>query len=488
MVQSVRVSCLFDRQAKAIAWAHPPPDLRTAATSQIANNAILPVRGQTSVEGETLLQVTWNGKLVWIREKDTSNDLVKFPKRQQTLPVSRGVQGHAMLRNSDGRGKVAYYKTWEETQRREMPRGYIVDGTAVRVKRFDFESVHGVDGYAFVVWFYAGSQAEGYIKQCHMIKLEVCNAQATSVQGGPQQLPAAARPAAPAPQLPPGVFLPPPMPPQNLIPKCPHGGFVPSVFVSHHNTDNSGLAVSLWVGEQMLWTGFQVVASAPRFNTSSGDYERFVTKLNMPCYSPQLTEAVMRIFLHTEVVAIAQEIGVQLPAMTLNPTIQRRLPRVRELINVLRNAQIRTPPDMNAVAKLEQFLQFLESLQLGDIQDLRQWVSELDQRCGPGWQESLHMKTVLKIFGFSDQVSIFVNELPVTDRMTWGDYSLIEMGHTFTECTHDMTTHPPISLCMWTQLRNMWTKPFKKGGLLRTAAFLCLRVLCPRRGAGITIF
>ena len=70
----------------------------------------------------------------------------------------------------------------------------------------------------------------------------------------------------------------------------------------------------------MLRPGFSAIASAPRFNTSSGDYERFVTKLNVPCYSPQLTEAVMRIFTDLDVASISQEMGVQIPSLTLNPT------------------------------------------------------------------------------------------------------------------------------------------------------------------------
>ena len=142
---------------------------------------------------------------------------------------------------------------------------------------------------------------------------------------------------------------------------------------------------------------------------------------------------------------------------------------MRELVNILRNAHLRTPPDLNAVAKLEQFLQFLETLQQGDIKDLRQWVSELDQRCGPGWQECLHMKTVLKIFGFSDQVRVFVNALQVTDRMTWGEYSLIEM----------IFVTPVMALSRTVLLGGILT-----GSLLRPAVFLGLSVLCLSRGLG----
>ena len=356
--RSIRVLCPLG-QAKVSAWAQPPFDLLTAGTSSIASTTILPVLAQTSVQGQTLLQVAWNGEPLWIRETDSTSDLVKFPHHD--------VQGHIMLRNSDGRGKVAYYLTWDETQRREMPHAYIEDGTAARVQSFDL--ARGVDGYAFAVWFDKGSRCEGYVKQCHVIKLQARSVAQDGpshppvAQDGPRHPPAAQDgprhpPAAlPAPacvlgcgrRAAPGydtccrtcsqsgttrhgpqcehaftggaaMPMPPQTPPQALIPRCPHAGFAASVFVSHHNTANSQLAVSLWLGEQMLRPGFSAIASAPRFNTSSGDYERFVTKLNVPCYSPQLTEAVMRIFTDLDVASISQEMGVQIPSLTLNPT------------------------------------------------------------------------------------------------------------------------------------------------------------------------
>merc|ERR1712194_941210 len=77
----------------------------------------------------------------------------------------------------------------------------------------------------------------------------------------------------------------------------------------------------------------EIKFSYPPFNNKLGlDFPPSVVRINVPCFGPNIINAVMALFESAEMKGIADRLGIIIPRYALDKLIQEKIPRVRDMI------------------------------------------------------------------------------------------------------------------------------------------------------------
>jgi len=156
-----------------------------------------------------------------------------------------------------------------------------------------------------------------------------------------------------------------------------------------------------------------VKASLPPFNVRSlGDKLQLRTAaaptgvLNVPVFGFQIPQAIMGLFNQESIVELAKELRVSIPQYSLQKLIQSKMWKVMELVSVARDREdCSTPPNSEAVDKLEYFVAAFTKLKPESVPDQKAWKGFVESHVQPGWEDKLHFDQLLSNFGFTDMVA-----------------------------------------------------------------------------------
>lgn len=112
-----------------------------------------------------------------------------------------------------------------------------------------------------------------------------------------------------------------------------------------------------------------------------------------------------------QVMKLAQELGMKIPSYSLSTFVQKKMPKVKELIKVARTiAECNSDEGQQAIERLEAFVEKFEAMAPDDIQSLDDWNAFVGSHANAGWEGRLHFGLVLSNFGFDEQASIKLRE------------------------------------------------------------------------------
>jgi len=159
----------------------------------------------------------------------------------------------------------------------------------------------------------------------------------------------------------------------------------------------------------------EIKFSYPPFNNKVGlDFPASVEKINVPCFGPNIINAVMAIFESDEMKDIASRLGLIIPRYALDKMIQEKIPRVRDMIKYCDQTPEIVGSNAAAIRQLEKFVGEFEAISEASIKGLSDWEAFVGKHAEPGWQDKLHFDHLLSNFGFTDEASKALQKVDFT--------------------------------------------------------------------------
>jgi len=156
--------------------------------------------------------------------------------------------------------------------------------------------------------------------------------------------------------------------------------------------------------------------SAPPFNLGKGpDVPAAVQKINVPCFGPNITNAVMAIFQPDEMKGIASRLGLTIPRYSLDTMVQEKMPKVRDMIKHCDETPEIAGSNAAAIRKLEKFVEEFEAINGASINGLSDWEKFIGRHAEPGWQGKQHFDHLLSNFGFTEVASSTLRKTSFTN-------------------------------------------------------------------------
>jgi len=152
-------------------------------------------------------------------------------------------------------------------------------------------------------------------------------------------------------------------------------------------------------------------ASMPPFNiVKDVPIPDNIMHFGMPVFGPNILNSIMAIFLSPDTTGsfhdLAVEMGINIPPYALDGFLQKKVPRVKALLDVARNRQdCAEGPNADAITKCERWVDAFQNLSGDKIANLTEWHSFVEQYVPNGWQHKLHYDLVLSNFGFEDETA-----------------------------------------------------------------------------------
>jgi len=154
-----------------------------------------------------------------------------------------------------------------------------------------------------------------------------------------------------------------------------------------------------------------IKASMPPFNiVKEIPIPKNMKQFGVPVFGPNILNSIMAIFISPETAVnfheLAVEMGINIPPYALDSFLQKKVQRVKTLLDVARNRQdCSEGPNADAITKCERWVDAFHNLSSDDIADLTAWHSFVEQYVPTGWQQKLHFDLVLSNFGFEDETA-----------------------------------------------------------------------------------
>lgn len=113
----------------------------------------------------------------------------------------------------------------------------------------------------------------------------------------------------------------------------------------------------------------------------------------------------MELFQGLDMQSTAANLQIQMPQLTINQVVQRKVATARKLTTALARQA-----DVNAIKRLNDFIASVERLVPGEIRSQEDWNSFISQYCCRGWERNLHVDEVLTNFGFERGLGVRLKE------------------------------------------------------------------------------
>jgi len=152
--------------------------------------------------------------------------------------------------------------------------------------------------------------------------------------------------------------------------------------------------------------------SAPPFNIKNASAEWMQNnvlyrKYNIPVYGIRLQEAIYDLYQLPALQEELKAIHCPMPKWHVDKFVQKKMDKVQPVVDELKARQCD-----EAATKLEQFIQAFRDVK--DINSLSEWTQFLLQFIvRKNWQESLHARDVLSLFGVPKQISDEICDIDV---------------------------------------------------------------------------
>jgi len=160
----------------------------------------------------------------------------------------------------------------------------------------------------------------------------------------------------------------------------------------------------------------EIKFSYPPFNNKLGlDFPASVERINVPCFGPNIINAVMAIFQSDEMKGIASRLGVIIPRYSLDEMVQEKMPKVRDMIKYCDETPEIAGSNAAAIRKLEKFVEEFEAISGPSINGLSDWEAFVGRHAEPGWQAKLHFDHLLTNFGFTEVASNTLRKEGITN-------------------------------------------------------------------------
>jgi len=159
----------------------------------------------------------------------------------------------------------------------------------------------------------------------------------------------------------------------------------------------------------------------PPFNKINGvPIPDTVRPFSVPVFGPNILNSIMDIFVGSSTASqihdLANELEVKIPPYALSDFLQKKIVRVRVLLDVARTRQdCAGVPNSDAIVKCERWIEAFHELNRDAITNLAAWHSFVEKHVQPGWQQKLHFDKVLSNFGFLDDTAKELAKHPYED-------------------------------------------------------------------------
>jgi len=169
-----------------------------------------------------------------------------------------------------------------------------------------------------------------------------------------------------------------------------------------------------WLGDDKPLV---IKASLPKFNKKIDKMTGIdIIAFDTPCFGPKLTRTVLGLFTHPLVQETARHFKVQVPIYTINKIVQDRMKRAKNLVEEATKLQF----DATAIGKLSDFIDAVIKLTPGQFSTSEEWYGFVNQFVAPGWEDKMHMNSVLSNFGFPPDECKALNDRRDTEQDTIG--------------------------------------------------------------------
>jgi len=140
-----------------------------------------------------------------------------------------------------------------------------------------------------------------------------------------------------------------------------------------------------------------------------------VQRINVPCFGPNIINAVMDIFQPDEMKGIASRLGLTIPRYSFDKFVQEKIPKVRDMIKYCDQTPEIAGSNAAAIRKLEKFVQEFEAINGASIKGLSDWEAFVGKHVEPGYQAKLHFDHLLTNFGFTEVASNTLRKEGITN-------------------------------------------------------------------------
>lgn len=183
------------------------------------------------------------------------------------------------------------------------------------------------------------------------------------------------------------------------------------LFVSGQQTPMLNSELLKFLGDQKLER--PIKAAMPPFNRRL-KIEPLPSTIpfDVPVFGPRISNAVMNLFKSDEMRDLATSLLVRVPSYKLSDFIQKKMIKVRVLIEHARSrSDCAFGVNAAAVERLSNFVSDFTNLEPSDVPDRAAWVAFCTKYCPPDWEAHLHFKHVLSsCFGFESDVALAILE------------------------------------------------------------------------------
>jgi len=200
-----------------------------------------------------------------------------------------------------------------------------------------------------------------------------------------------------------------------------------SIYACHQQTYVSQQWRELWLENRPISS---LRLSMPPYNKPPPGVQLHekAESYEIPVFGLHISRAIMECFDLPGVRDLAAELNVPLPKYDLSNFIQKKMFKVRTLIEEAgKRDDCQSGSNAEAVAKLERFVTDFEALQPSDIDGPDAWDRWVCQYAASDWMEKLEFSLLLSNFGFSAETAKQIQKTKIDDKKDDGTVGKVEL-------------------------------------------------------------
>lgn len=181
---------------------------------------------------------------------------------------------------------------------------------------------------------------------------------------------------------------------------------VERLFLCHQHTAQAVEKRNEWMDNRVPQDN-QCRVSTPPFNMRLKiDLPKGAVSLNVATFGVRLPRAIMALFEPEDIKTFAKERKIPIPPYKLDSFVQRKMPKVMDMMEAAKKHPLYIGDNVAAVSKVEAFCADFKGLSDKTITGPKAFQDVVEKHCPPGWEDNLHFDHVLPFcFGFTQDFS-----------------------------------------------------------------------------------